>query len=268
MNLLALLLFFGLGWYGAAQTVYVLWKGTRGAFLFTPPGAGLYAAGSVAAFLFYFGTHGAASAAGGTLSFVAEVLALPVLLFPYAVYLAGLCVETGRAFFSPLASVPPLHSYDKGDAAMARRDYGAAIAFYREDLARWPGDQEALLRLGRALVPSGQAELAAMEFVAARLDLLKRLAGSGQDAPHAHSGAPGAELRDRQEKLLVLILELGDLYAGPLASPERARRLYEDALQELHGAPGSDALRARLKMLAAPPALDAGAAPGRMPLDG
>jgi hypothetical protein len=252
MNALSSLLCLALGWYGAARTIAMWWKADHRVFIFTPWGAVAYVFASSAAFALYLLTQAAASAAGGPISSITEVLSIPVLVFPYALYGAGLSVELGRRFFSPESSVPPLHSYDKGDAAMARCEYAAAIACYREDLTRWPGDLEALLRLTRALAKNGQAELAAMELVALRLDLLKQGRVEGERPESAGAGAPGADRRERQDKLLVLTLALGDLYGGPLESVARERALYAEALQELYGVKGSDALRERLRRLDQP----------------
>lgn len=80
------------------------------------------------------------------------------------VVLCGACTE-------PSGVVPP----EAGFLALESRDYAAAEAFYRDALARAPGDPYHLLNLGVALERQGQIDAARAAFEQAQ--------ALGQNAP-------------------------------------------------------------------------------------
>ena len=95
----------------------------------------------------------------------------------------------------------------------------------------------------------GDARMATMELIAVRLDLLNAKPESDGGLSRPAVSGPGGARRDRNERILVLTYALGDLYVGPIGEPERARKLYEETLQQLYGFPGVDPLRQRLSQL-------------------
>ncbi|MCW8130772.1 MAG: hypothetical protein KIS92_10515 [Planctomycetota bacterium] len=262
----------GLGVLGAAKTARLFLAGEHGQFIFRPLGALLYLSACAFAFFFYLLAERAATAGSGTAGALPLVVVVPVLLMPYGLYLAGLIVEICSGFFNASASQGELRTYDKGDAALARGEFERAAVCFREDIKRWPGDTDAILRLARALEAAGRTELAASELNAARLDLLNETGDAEAVARPSLSG--GGLKRDRNERVLLLTFALGDLYEGPLANPARAKALYEETLELKYGEPRSEPLRDRLRKLetrlreaeaGAPDAAEA--ATGRLSLD-
>lgn len=239
----------GLGALGAIKASRLFLHGDHGQFLFRPHGAFLYLSASVFAFVFYLMVERATSGPGPS-GAGPMLLVIPVLCFPFAIYIAGLCVEIFSGFFNPNASQGELRTYDKGDASMARGDFERAAVYYREDMARWPGDTDAILRLARALEGAGRTELAASELNAGRLDLLNETGDREATAKPSLSGAGGVR-RDRNERVLLLTFALGDLYEGPLANPARAKALYEETLILKYGEPRTAPLRDRLSRVEA-----------------
>lgn len=241
----------GLAAYGMTRTARLFLHGEHRLFIFKPLGAALYLSASAFAFIFYLQAERAYSAGSSSLGALPLIVVIPVLVFPYGIYLSGLAVATFSAFFSPSTSQGELRTYDKGDAAMARKQFAQAVACYRQDLARWPGDTEAYLRLARALEANGQAALAASELKAARHELLEgKLDPAEARARPAISGL-GGQQRDRKDRILTLTYALGDLCEGPLSDPAGAQRLYEDTLQRLYGFPNVAPLRERLRRVQA-----------------
>ncbi|MBI3830726.1 MAG: hypothetical protein HY291_14490 [Planctomycetes bacterium] len=265
----------GLAAYGVTRTARLFLHGEHGLFIFKPLGAALYLSASVCAFMFYLLAERAYSAGSGSLGALPLIVVVPVLVFPYGIYLSGLAVEVFAGFFNQSASQGELRTYDRGDAALARKEFAQAIACFRQDLARWPGDTEAYLRLARALECHGQAELAASELSAARLALLNGPLDEAEARARPAISGYGGLRRDRNERVLTLTYALGDLYEGPLRDPERARHLYEESLQRLYGYPNVDPLRERLRRVQArqedgqeaPPLDPAAAASGKLSLD-
>lgn len=237
----------GLGWLGALAGFRVGLFGARGAFLFRPLGALIFMGAGGASFALFL----LAEQKPGEPAYVLipMVIVIPFVLLPYGAYLACLALQIGAGFFSLKTSQGDLRTYDQGDAAMARQEYTQAAACYRKDLARWPGDSDAVLRLARALEAAGEAGLAAMELVSARLDLLDPTYKPEDGLHRLSTGRPGGGRLDRNERLLQLTYALGDLYAGPLGAPRRAVMLYAETLERLYGFKGVDPLRERLKRL-------------------
>ena len=255
IGLACYLLWCAWGWYGALLC-YRLYSRGADHFFLQPLGVAVYLLVGLASCAGYRMADGARSTGPGPGNPIGEMPVFFLGVSGYCLYFAAVVVEAGRRFFSPEASIVEVRSSSQGDAAMVRRDFARAVALYRRDLARWPGDLELLRKLADALTAAGQAEQAAMELALVRLDLLRGPRHAPAEAGTGGLGAPGAALRDRQERILVVTLALGDLYAGPLQNPHRARKLYEETLEELYGAPGSDTLRARLRQL------ERGAVPG------
>lgn len=247
MTVMGFVLCAGLGWYGAVKT-FRFWAGKeKKPIVFTAWGGGGYMAVSALCYLLYLWAERAA--AESSLALIPVLIVLPMLVFPYGIYFAGLAVACVSTFFSPLGSMEAVHSYDKGDAAMTRRDFKAAEAFYRKDISRWPEDTQAVIRLARALEEDGRASEAAIELGHAREKLLKATGGAKKDLDTSAT-ENAAKRRERNEGIMALTYYLGDLYVGALQKPDEARAVYEETLERLYGFSGVDPLRDRLKSLA------------------
>jgi len=234
------------GWYGGLAAIR-FWRdsGSR-ASIFHPLGGGIYVATGV--LCFFFMLLAAKAGAASVLEALPYAVMMPVLLLPYGLYFAAVCVAMGSEFFASGTS-GEVRTYDRGDAAMARKDYAAAIFSYRADLTHWPDDVDATLRLARAHEANAQPEAAAAELNALRLEMLERGPREADAAASASEIDPAVLRRNHYERVLTLTYAQGDLYEGPLHEPERARRLYEETLQRLFGFPQADPLRARIKRL-------------------
>ena len=249
MTVVGFLLCAGLGWYGAVKAFRYWMSREKKPLVFTGLGSAAYLLLAGLSYALYLSAEGAGIEATGGQAAVPVLLVVPVLMFPYAIYLAGLLVSAFSAFFSPLGSMEEVRSYDKGDGAMARKDFKAAEAFYRRDLARWPGDVQALIRLARALELDGRVHEAIEELREVRTSLLEG-ESAGRDATVTASAAQTQKARkDRNEHVMALTYILGDLYVGRMKRPDQARLLYEQTLERLYGYPGVDPLRERLKVL-------------------
>lgn len=245
---LALVALLAVTWFGAVKASRVFLAGEHGQFIFTPLGSTLYLGACVFTFLFYLFAERAV-AGPGPIGALPIVILIPLLALPIGAYMAALIVELCSGVFSQSSSQGEHRSYDKGDAALQRGDPAAAVEHFRADLKCWPGDTEAVLRLARALEAAGQPDTAAAELSAARLDLLNRPNDEQEAMARPAISGAGGQRRDRNERILVLTMALGDLFAGPLNKRERARLLYEETLQRLYGYPNVDALRKRLQAL-------------------
>lgn len=245
---LALVALLAATWFGAVKASRVFLAGEHGQFIFSPLGSTLYLSACIIIFLFYLFAE-RAMAGPGPSGALPIVILLPLLALPVGAYMAALIVELFSGFFSQSASQGDHRSYDKGDAALLRGDPAAAVKHFRVDLKRWPGDTEVVLRLARALEAAGRPDMAAAELSSARLDLLNRPNDEQEAMARPAISGAGGQRRDRNERILVLTLALGDLFSGPLDQRERARLLYEETLQRLYGYPNVDALRKRLQVL-------------------
>ncbi|MCZ7643899.1 MAG: hypothetical protein M5U26_01220 [Planctomycetota bacterium] len=242
----------GFGAYGAVKGYRMWMHGESDAWAFQPLGI-LMTAGGGAGSLIVLLLAGHASLGGGPAAAVMPLL-VAALLLPYGLYFSALSVMAGERFFLRLGSIGEVRTFDKGDAAMARREYAAASACYRQDAERWPEETEAWLRLARALEADGQAEQAARELEPVRRRLLEgRFSNAELLEKPALWHASSAE-RERCERVLSLTLALGDLYLDALKCPERARALYDETLELMYGYPPVDAVRQRLKALSGRPA--------------
>jgi len=191
--------------------------------------------------------------AGSPRGEVAILLAIciPIMVFPYAIYLAGLVTELCSSFFNESGSMGSVRSYDLGDAAMARKDYGQAARFYRADLNTWPDDTDALIRLSGALEANGELTEAAQELNRMRQALLDGPLSSKEALENPASISPANSRVARYERILATTMRLGDLYVGPMRQPQWARRLYEETLERMYGFRGVEPIRERLRRLPA-----------------
>ncbi len=247
MTYFMFLLCAALGWYGALKAIRVWVADDPPTALFQPVGAVLYVFCSVTLFFFYLASERYASGGKIGIDTIPLIFYVILLMFPFALYFAGLAVTVGSQFFSQEQSMGPVRSYDKGDAAMARRAFKEAEGLYRADLQRWPGDVEALLRLAHALEADGHPKKAADELSAARRTLLDPPSKSWdlKTILEESTVVDGS----RSKKMMALVYALGDLYTGPLGTPGAAIELYESTLERLGNNGEAAPLHDRLKQL-------------------
>ena len=249
-------LFFALGVYGG-MSAYSRWIRTdQGHWVFEPLPA-MYFGLALAAAL--FATIAGMRVTDGALLLV-EFAFMPFGMLGAVLWVFGLGLETGSRMMSPNMA-PLARTFDRGDGFMARGAYADAEREFRAALDAEPHNNEAVLRLSRALESAGKLQQAAAGLSAAH----DRIIDHRNDPPPANN-----HREYWQERLLSVTFALGDLYSARLSDPMRAQQLYKTTLEYLYGYKEADALRARLKRLEcglAPVNMEPEAGPERLPLE-
>jgi hypothetical protein len=248
------ILFVTLGVYGGICAFLRGWRGELGFAVFEPLWAMYFA---LAQFFCLLGTFAGFHALGDPWWF------LTVALFPFGVlgtvlWGFGVALETGARMMGQ-SSGPVARTFDVGDGFMTKNLFADAEREYRKALTEEPANNEALLRLSRALEGAGKCEDAARELAGAH----RRIMASRHELP------PVSE--NWQARLLTVTYALGDLYASKLCDSQRAQALYKTTLELLYGYRDADPLRERLKRLEnmphALPKNAAGVLPEILPID-
>src|SRR5471030_2142158 len=161
---LLIVAFIALGIFGG-MCAYSRWvRGYQGWFIFEPLPAMYFGVallvtllGSIAGFREYNAWNG-------------SLLLLAIACFPFGfigavMWIFALGMESGAKMMSE-SFTPHPRTFDRGDGAMARGKYADAEREYRTAVELEPHDNEALMRLIRALEAQGQVKQAAEELSA------------------------------------------------------------------------------------------------------
>lgn len=233
-----------LGIIGGLSAYDRWWRSHKGLWIFKP------LAGSYFGIALFFSLY-------LTFSGIRSNIAFALLFFAFFPFSLGgsLCwgVAFAMEFFAYALGEGELHverTFDVAEGMMIRGRYAEAEEEYRKHLVEEPWNTHALLGACRARVKNGQAKEAAQELS----DSLRNIINRSEPGPK-----PNAAMLERinaktfrEERILRIVLTLGDLYVEHLNDIPRACALYEDALKVLAGNTEAEALRHRLEALKHP----------------